>query len=376
LPQEVTPVRLVHFSDLHLDTSFAWAPPGAARRRRQALRDTLCAVLALADEVDADAVLCAGDLYEHERFTPDTAAFLRATFGATSRRIVLAPGNHDWLGPESLYAQGSWPPNVHLFTDARLRPLALADGLTLWGAAHRAPANTEGFLDGGFAVDRRGVNLALFHGSEQSTLGFEERDKQPHAPFTAAQIPAAGLDHAFVGHYHRPAEAAWHTYPGNPDPLTFGEDGLRGAVVADVDGAGRVRRTWRRVAVTQTADVGVDVTGCHTREEVRERVRAALDDRRGVARVTLRGDLPPAVDLQPREDLSPAALRLEEFDALQVRADGVVSAYDVAAIASEDTVRGQFVRDVLAAALDDDQRRRVLTTGLRALARRDDLEVS
>lgn len=42
--------------------------------------------------------------------------------------------------------------------------------------------------------------------------------------------------------------------------------------------------------------------------------------------------------------------------------------YDIAALAKERTVRGRFVRDVLAAGdLDDERRRRVLLTGLRAL---------
>ena len=54
---------------------------------------------------------------------------------------------------------------------------------------------------------------------------------------------------------------------------------------------------------------------------------------------------------------------------------GSPSAYDIEALRRERTVRGQFVRDVLAAAdLDDEQRRRVLVTGLRALDGRDDLD--
>ena len=368
-------MRFVLFSDLHLDASFTWAPPVAARRRRQALRDTLCNIMALADEVDADAVLCGGDLYEHDRFTPDTAAFLREVFGATSRRAVLAPGNHDWLGPESLYHQVSWSGNVHLFTEARLTPLELADGLTLWGAAHRAPANTDGFLDRGFTVNRDGVHVALFHGSERASFAFQETGKQPHAPFDAAQIPAAGLDHAFLGHYHRPSEAEHHTYPGNPDPLTFGEGGVRGAVIADIGADGSVTRAWRVVAVTETHDITVDVTGCASLQEIRERARAGLDGLGGVARLTVSGDLAPDVDLHARTDLTPARLGLEGLDALQVRIGRLTTAYDVDTIAREETVRGQFVRDVLDADLDEDARRRVLTTGLRALAGRDDLEV-
>lgn len=368
-------MRFVVFSDLHLDTAFVWADPVAARRRRQALRETLRNVLAVADDTDADAILCAGDLYEHDRFTPDTAAFLRAVFGDTDRRVVVAPGNHDWLGPESLYRQVDWSPNVHLFEADRLHPLTLEDGLTLWGAAHRAPANTDGFLDG-FRVDRGGVHLALFHGSEQGSLRFEDSGKRPHAPFDAADIPASGLHHAFVGHYHRPQEGAHHTYPGNPDPLTFGEDGVRGAVVADVDEDGTVTREWRVVAVTTAHDVEVDVTGCTSVDEVRARARALLDGCEGVARLTLSGELSPDVDLEPAADLASDALGLGGIEALQVRTVRLQPAYDLSTIAEEETVRGQFVRDVLAASeLDEQERSRVITVGLRALAGRSDLEV-
>jgi DNA repair exonuclease SbcCD nuclease subunit len=369
-------VRVVLFSDLHLDAAFTWAPAVAARRGRQALRDTLGNVLALADECGADAVLCGGDLYEHDRFTPDTAAFLREAFASTSRRVILAPGNHDWLGPESVYHQMAWSGNVDVFSEARLCPLELADGLTLWGAAHRAPANTDGFLDGGFRVGRGGVNLALFHGSQRSGLASESSGKQPHAPFDAAQIPEAGLDHAFCGHYHRPVAGAYHTYPGNPDPLTFGEDGTRGAVVATVADDGSVSRQWHTVAETEAHDVAVDTTGCASVHEIRERVRAELAGCGGVARVTLHGDLSPDVDLHPQSDLSVASLGLEGLDALQVRQGELATAYDLDAIAAEETVRGQFVRDVRAAELAEDERRRVLVTGLRALAGRDDLEVA
>jgi len=61
--------------------------------------------------------------------------------------VYLAPGNHDWYGPESLYRLANWSPNVHLFTQDHLVPVNLADGLILWGAAHRAPANTDGFFE-------------------------------------------------------------------------------------------------------------------------------------------------------------------------------------------------------------------------------------
>ncbi len=364
-------MKLVLFSDLHLDAPFEWAPRPLARRRRQALRDALTRIVALAAEVRADALFCGGDLYEQDRFAPDTAEFLRQSFAAAAPLpIYLAPGNHDWYGPESLYRRIGWTPNVHVFSHDRLEAVTLAEGLTLWGAAHCAPANTDGFLES-FRVDRGGVHLALFHGSERSWLRAQGSGKVPHASFESAQLERAGLHHAFLGHYHCPVDAERHTYPGNPEPLTFGEDGERGVVIATIGTDGTVARERRSVRATELGDVDVDLTGCATAQEARERVATALTGRTGAARVTLSGELAPEADVAPH-DLEDAAPWLE---AIVVRAGALRAAYDIDAIAEEATVRGQFVRDVRAADLSDDERRRVLITGLRALDGRADLDV-
>lgn len=44
----------------------------------------------------------------------------------------LAPGDDDWYGPSSPYRQVDWTPNVHVFTEARLTPVTVEDGMTLW----------------------------------------------------------------------------------------------------------------------------------------------------------------------------------------------------------------------------------------------------
>lgn len=366
-------VKIVHFADLHLDSGFAWAGAdgAAARRRRQSLRDALSRITALARDVDAGALFCGGDLYEHDRVTPDTARFLRATFAELDPcPVYLAPGNHDWHGPDSLYALVDWSSNVHVFREPRLQPIRLDDGLTLWGAAHCAPANTGNFFDG-FTTHGRDVHVALCHAAERSWLAEQGSAKQPHAPFDANDIAHAGFAHAFLGHYHRPRDAARHTYPGNPEPLTFGEDGERGAVVATIAADGSVTRERHGVATTAAHDLTLDVGGCASQQDVRTRVAGATAGRHGVARLTVEGELDPDVDLR-EEDLR--QVLLESFDAVQVRFGALHAGYDVEEIGREQTVRGQFVRDVLEAGLEEDETRRVLTTGLRALEGRTDLE--
>ena len=366
-------MKIVHFADLHLDAGFAWAGAdgAAARQRRQSLRDSLLSITALVRDVDAGALFCGGDLYEHDRVTPDTARFLRTTFAELAPcPVYLAPGNHDWYGPDSLYALVDWSANVHVFREPRLEPVNLADGLTLWGAAHCAPANTGNFF-GGFRPAGAGVHVALCHAAERTGLAEQGGDKQPHAPFDAQDIERAGLTHAFLGHYHRPRDAARHTYPGNPDPLAFGEDGERGAVVATIAADGTVSRERHVVAATAAHDLRLDVTGCDSQQDVRAGLTRAAAGRHGVARLTVEGELHPEVDL--READLRQALR-ESFEAVQIRFGALHVGYDIDEIGREQTVRGQFVRDVREAGLAEDEARRVLAAGLRALAGRDDLE--
>jgi len=368
-------MKVVLFGDLHLDSPFAWIghmSKEAARKRRQALRDVLIRIINLTEEVKADALFCSGDLFEQARVTPDTAAFLKKTFESVGPLpVFIAPGNHDYFGPLSPYSHIRWSSNVHIFKEARLVPVCLESGLTLWGGAHRVPANADDFLAGFSTGGREGVHLALFHGSEMGWFTRDGDAKQPYAPFKAHEIPAAGLHHAFLGHIHTPRDAERHTYPGNPDPLGFGETGERGAVVITVSADGTVGRERRVVALSQARDLTVNVDGCASQQEVRERMTAALAGLSGCVRVTLAGQLRVEVDLQPRDLCDP----VPGIDALLIRPASVRVAYDFESLRKETSVRGQFVDDVLKSDLPEEDKRSVLVTGLRALESRSDLEV-
>jgi len=363
-------MKLLHFADLHLDAPFAWASPDGARLRRRNRRHTLTRILELAVEEGCDAILSAGDLFELDRVRPDTLEFLRSAFTGVAIPIYLVPGNHDWLSPRSPYVTVRWPPNVHLFTSDRLEPVTLRDGLTLWGAAHRAPANTDDFFRE-FRPDRGGTHIALAHASERSTLPWQELGKQPHAPFEAVELQRADLSHAFLGHYHVPRDAERHTYPGNPDPLEFGETGDRGAVLATLSGDGSIHRERRSVAVSRVHDVTVTLFGAAHAEEVAAAVSQALAGLDGFVRLTMNGEVAATLELE----LGDLHRLGDHLDGLVIRTGELSTAYDLHEIEGEATVRGHFVRSARAIE-DPEQRRRVLLTGLRALEGRRDLEVA
>ncbi|MEZ5280755.1 MAG: metallophosphoesterase [Acidimicrobiales bacterium] len=367
----------VALGDLHLDTPFAWAPASVGRLRRNDLRDALEASVALCETAGADALLLAGDIYEHDRITPDTARFITRVLNRCSCRVLVAPGNHDWLSPSSVWATADFDDHVHVFDGRSLEPVRIA-GVTVWGAAHHSPSGTPGFLDD-FRVRGEGPHLGLFHGSEKAGFSIEDRDqsgrsKQPHAPFEASQIPRSGLAHAVVGHFHRRREATHHTYPGNPAPLAFGEQGGGGAVVLGVTPAGAVERAWHSVSARSMHDVEIDVTGCFDASAIRDEVASKTAGLSGLVRLSLTGEIDQSIELV---DDDVAAAVSPTIDHVVVRRTKLSQALDFTTLQAEASVRGQFVRSVLYdQRLDEQTRFAVLATGLRALDGRRDLDVS
>ncbi len=358
-------MKLLAFSDVHLDSKFGWASRETARRQRQRLRDGVTWAFDEAERRGAAAVLIGGDLFEQELVSPDTVEFLRRTFERSGLRIFAAPGNHDYADTESPYRRVGWPDNVHIFGDTRFTSTTLADGLTIWGAAHRKPADTPGFFDDGFRVEGSGTHIAVFHGEERNAAF---QGDYRHAPFAGDQIAAAGFDHAVVGHSHKPADRPTWTRLGSLERLKFNE-AYGSAVLLEVAN-GEVERRRLKPRPPALHSLSVDLTGAESADDARSRIAAALDRLTGAARVRLTGE-PEYVHLHA-DDLRVGLLdRLDGIDQVLVDASALASPYDHTLIEQEPTVRGMFVRQARAEGLDTETERLVLLVGLRALDGRD-----
>jgi exonuclease SbcD len=365
--------RLLHVADLHLDRAFAGmgCQGELAIRRRLGLREALRRAGQTALERGCAAVTIGGDLYEHDRAGAATAAFLVETFASWQpMRVLLAPGNHDALLTGSIYSRTEWPANVHLFSTAELRPVPLADGLTIWGLAHLEPGWQGDPLAAEPVGRYGGVHLALFHGAE---LGLRPEGKSIHGPFRATDVHRRGFAAALCGHYHRRRVdmSTGLLYPGSPEPLTFDESEPRGAVIVTVADDGTISHEplednrWH--ARTAVADVSAarglaDVVDAAAAAAVA--ACAGLDPDHVILRVDLRGEIDHAV---PADTFTVETAVRDACGAAGVRMRDLTSpALSVDAIGTEATVRGAFARAVAAASASADaEQRHVLTDALR-----------
>jgi DNA repair protein SbcD/Mre11 len=258
-------LKLLHTADVHLDIDGYGTTPHT-RDFRAITHQAFSTVIDVAIREDVDLVIIAGDLFDSNRPGRDVVDFAIQEIRRAGRPVVMIPGNHDCLSPQSIYRQVNMPgacSNLLFITHptGELHHLP-AHNLVLWGRGmvEHEPAYYP--LQGLPPRHSEAWHLALGHGF------FMEDDVPSYrsSPIYASEIRTSGWDYLALGHCHAFADVSQATvkafYSGAPGflPGTQGADGHVALVQCEVG-------VERRIDVTQV--------------DLRPLVLAALDRENG-----------------------------------------------------------------------------------------------
>lgn len=179
----------MHTSDLHLqsldDPSY---------------RDLETLVTA-ADRKAPDLVIIAGDLFDHHRIRDDLIVHVAQRLNRLKRPVVILPGNHDCLEPDSAYRRSRiWEDclNVHIFRSPDGETLHFQDlGIALWGKPVTSYSQDMIPMAGIPARNGNGSwHIAVAHGFYVS----DERALSRSYLITHEEIMNSGWDYVALGH--------------------------------------------------------------------------------------------------------------------------------------------------------------------------------
>ena len=324
-------LTIIHGADFHLDAPFASLPPDKARQRRAEQRELLDRLAGLAEERRADLVLLSGDLLDGGETYQETAQALARCLGAIRVPVFIAPGNHDFYAPRSVYAGTAWPDNVHIFSTVGVESVELPElGCVVHGAAFTTPqADRSPLL--GFSAPRDGrTHLMVLHGDVEG--------KGRYGPISREDIAASGLTYLALGHVHacsglQKAGETWWAYPGCPEGRGFDELGDKGVLAVTVDG-GAVEAQFVPLAKRRYEILELDV-------ERTADLAAALP--KGVKEDCYRILLTGQRD-GPAPDLTALARQAEPYFYSVSLRDHTRERRDLWARANEDSLTGLFLR--------------------------------
>jgi DNA repair exonuclease SbcCD nuclease subunit len=169
-------------------------------------------------EAGGDVLLLAGDIFDHNRVPLELLDRATRLLGDAAIEIVILPGNHDCLTPNSVYRRGGLaePANVRVLgiTDDETISFPQHD-LEIWGRPHLDHADYSPLRDP--PRRRAGRHIATAHGHWVTGTHDLHRAWLLHDE----EIAATGADYVALGHWDRALPVGDGSVPayysGSPD---------------------------------------------------------------------------------------------------------------------------------------------------------------
>jgi exonuclease SbcD len=218
-PSSTRPLKILHTADIHLDSD-SYGSADQRQSHRATFRHCFQTIIDHALAENVDAVLIAGDLFDHNRVVDETVQFAQEQLRRLRQPAVIIPGNHDCLYTNAIFDR-------HDFAGAceSIRMITALDGqtfefpdldLVVWGRAMEE--HEPGFhpLNNIPTRHDRRWHIAMAHGFYYATPQEAERS----SPIFAEEIRDTGWDYVALGHQHALTEVSQDDvvayYPGAP----------------------------------------------------------------------------------------------------------------------------------------------------------------
>jgi len=307
-----------------------------------------------ADECGVEAILIAGDLFDAQNVKRSTVAYVLETVAAYPHiGFYYLAGNHD-RGAAPIAGE-TVPENLHTFRDA-WTSYRVGD-VTVTGS-ERPDADT-------LSLDPTHVNFLLLHGQERAGKGTPSEDVIRLGLYKGKHIDYLALGHIHEYRQTRLDPRGVAVYSGCLEGRGFDECGEHGFVLLEVED-GRVSHKFIPFATRRLHTVTVEIGEVTTHLGLEEAVQSAVAEipSEDLVKVILGGKR-RAEALPDTESL--AAMLAPRFYFVKVRDESGLL------IRPEDyqndvSLKGEFIRRVMASKLPEQEKERIIACGLRALS--------
>lgn len=347
-------MKLIHCADLHLDSPMeSNLSSEQARERKNEILSTFAKVVRLADEGGVAAILISGDLFDSTRVTQKTQKYVRDLIASHPRLCFFyLAGNHD--RGKTLQSEDEPLPNLYTF----------GNGWRSYEFGDVVITGSEQPNEETLSLNKDAFNIVMLHGQDRAG---EKKPKDD--TLRLRMLRNKHIDYLALGHIHEYRTAKLDDrclacYSGCLEGRGFDECGKKGYVLLEIENQ-KLTHTFVPIAKRTLHTVSCDISGI-------------------TSQLQLENHLLEAVKNIPSSDLVKAILCGSCGDTLskdvahltQVLSErfyfAKITDESKLAIHPEDyrldvSLKGEFVRRVLASNLSDAQKERVIACGFRVL---------
>lgn len=340
-------VKILHCADIHIGA--AESSLGALSTNRRA--ETLIAfekIINLAKEEKVDILLIAGDLFNSNTIEKSFTDRVFECFAAIPHiKIVYAAGNHDPLNADSPFAKYTLPQNLFVL-DTKDCFVEFCDLNTrVYGRSFKE-VYMQGVSNFSLQTDDNFINLMCIHGELRGDLGSD------YNSITSDFVKTSGMDYIALGHVHKRTDIGkigdtYVAYCGCPEGQGFDELGEKGVYVGKIS-KGACELQFVPVCKRMHISENVDISGLLSSNEVADKVLQHTKEKYAdtfadnLYKIILIGELDEGTNLS----LPEISARLNDTLYFAKLRDKTEIKVDFEALSQENTLKGIFVRNMLA----------------------------
>lgn len=348
-------MKLIHCADIHLDSPMETnLSADKAKERKLEIRSTFARLVRTAVEEGVEAILIAGDLFDGARVNKSTEHYVLDLIASHPMiDFYYLSGNHD---QGIAIANASQLP-ANLYTFGKEWSTYRRGNVAVTGASI-PNADT-------LSLGAEDVNILLLHGQERRSAGVAGEDIIHLGRFKGKHIDYAALGHIHEHRVLRLDTRGIAAYSGCLEGRGFDECGTKGYVLLNIEG-NRVSHRFVPFATRTLHTVECDITGFTSGLDLEEKMLSRIADigQKDMVKVVLTGtrSADAVLDLTHLNNVLS-----ERFYFAKVKNETHLS-INAEDYAHDISLKGEFVRRVMASSLSQSEKERVIACGFRALS--------
>lgn len=353
-------MKIIHCADIHLDSKItANLPSHKSKQRKAEVLASFCDMCDFAVQNKVRAVIIAGDFFDSDRCSPATKDIVLSKIAECDGvDFLYLCGNHD---AGKMLEKSELPKNLKLFNDNWTK--FTYDDIEIHGAELNSD-NCKGIY-GGLVTDRDKFNIVVLHGARAVTSGEDL--------INLNELSDKNIDYLALGHYHSyecgslGKRGIW-CYSGCLEGRGFDECGDKGFVLLEIDEKS-LNKQFIKTSKRNIAAIRCDISGVFDTGEMLRRINLAVEglESSSMVRLELVGDIPEEArkDIEFfNETLNGRFYFAKTVDSTRIKICPEDYVNDI-------SLKGEFIRRVLSADMDEEMRSRVIECGLAVLKGRE-----
>ena len=357
-------MKIIHCSDLHLDSRMkSNLDSNKAKERRDEILRTYQNMVEYAEKNDVKIILIAGDMFDKKNVTIKAKnVVLDSICSHPEIDFIYLKGNHDEASFISELEE--LPTNLKLFNNSewtyyRYGKIVIA-GIEFGKAEDYEVYNT-------LMLNKNDINIVTLHGQE---VKYDQKDKAEI--INIQSLKNKNIDYLALGHIHKYKKEAIdnrgvYCYSGCLEGRGFDECGEKGFVLLDVDEESqKINSTFIPFASRHLYEIEVDISDTFTTLDAEKKIDQEVRnvEKEALIKIILKGE----VELDSERDIDYLEKKYKNIFYFAKIYDKTILKIDYMSYEKDASLKGEFVRLVMAQDLTDEEKRQIISIGIKALS--------